>query len=94
MQMVKPAEAQKREGFLEEGIKLILEPWVPGTVMEKKEAVCFCFMTYPHHHEQNISLMSEWVGERVSVRVKTSQRKSLSRIKWKLEDSLTLQRED
>lgn len=57
--MVKPAEAQKREGFLEEGIKLILEPWVPGTVMEKKEAVCFCFMTYPHHHEQNISLMSE-----------------------------------
>lgn len=51
--MVRPAEAQKRAGFLEEGIKLILEPWVTGTVVEKKEAVCFCFMTYPHHHEQS-----------------------------------------
>lgn len=59
MLMVRPAEAQKRAGFLEEGIKLILEPWVTGTVVERKEAVCFCFMTYPHHHEQNISLMSE-----------------------------------
>ena len=75
--MVRPAEAQKRAGFLEEGIKLILEPWVTGTVVERKEAVCFCFMTYPHHHEQNISLMSE----KVSVQVKTSQGKSLSRIK-------------
>ena len=89
MLMVRPAEAQKRAGFLEEGIKLILEPWVTGTVVEKKEAVCFCFMTYPHHHEQ-----SEWVSEKGSVQVKTSQGKSLSRIKWKLEDSLTLQRED
>ena len=60
MLMVMPAEAQKREGFLEEeGIKLIFGPWVAGTVVEKKEAVCFCFMMYPHHHEQNISLMSE-----------------------------------
>ena len=33
MLMVRPAEAQKRAGFLEEGIKLILEPWVTGTVV-------------------------------------------------------------
>lgn len=44
MLMVRPAEAQKREGFLKEmGIKL--EPWVVGTVVEKKKEN-FVFLSY------------------------------------------------
>ena len=44
--MVRPAEAQKREEFLKEmGIKLVLEPWVAGTVVENKKEN-FVFLSY------------------------------------------------